>query len=106
MVLHPISAATQALQRLQARGWQVFDRLQKLGLKGHQGQQDRQQILILNTFNLLAILPVNFVLGYTYAFAGLWAETAVMGVSLGLTLAFRQATARTRSGYPPIANSA
>ena len=100
MVLHPISAATQALQRLQARGWQVFDRLQKLGLKGHQSQQDRQQILILNTFNLLAILPVNFVLGYTYAFAGLWAETAVMGVSLGLTLAFMAGHSQGKIGLP------
>ena len=65
MVLHPRSAASQPLQRLLARGWQVFDRLQKLGLKGHQSPHDRQQTLILNSFNLLAILPVNVVLGCT-----------------------------------------
>jgi hypothetical protein len=71
MVLHPRSAGPKPLQRWLARGWQVFDRLQKLGLKGQQSQQDRQQILILNSFNLQAILPVNVVLGCTYAFAGL-----------------------------------
>ena len=83
-----------------SRRWQVFDRLQKLGLRGHQSQQDRQQILILNTFNLLAILPVNFVLGCTYALAGLWAETAVMGVSLGLTLAFMSGHSQGKIGLP------
>ena len=100
MVLHSSSAAPQPLQRLLSRRWQVFDRLQKLGLRGHQSQQDRQQILILNTFNLLAILPVNFVLGCTYAFAGLWAETAVMGVSLGLTLAFMAGHSQGKIGLP------
>lgn len=56
---HPSPAAPPPNQRLMALGQRLFERLQHLGLRGDQSQQDQKQILILNTFNLLAILGAS-----------------------------------------------
>jgi len=70
MALQASPAAPQALQRLMAReGW-LFERLQQLGLQGQQNQRDQEQVLIINTINLLAILPAKVVLGCSYALVG------------------------------------
>jgi len=50
-------------------GW-LFERLQQLGLQGQQNQRDQEQVLIINTINLLAILPAKVVLGCSYALVG------------------------------------
>jgi signal transduction histidine kinase len=73
---------------MMALGQRLFERLQNLGLRGDQSQQDQKQILILNTFNLLAILPLNVLLGCAYALEGLWPGSLLMGLSFGLLVAF------------------
>jgi len=66
---------------------QLALKLQHLGLKGYQSQRDQEQVLILNSINLLVILPVKVVLGCSYALAGLWAETLLMVATFGLVAA-------------------
>ena len=50
---------------------QLAWKLQHLGLKGYQSQRDQEQVPILNSINLLAILPVKVILGCNYALLGL-----------------------------------
>jgi len=88
MALQASPAAPQALQRLMARGGWLFERLQQLGLQGQQNQRDQEQVLIINTINLLAILPAKVVLGCSYALVGLWLDTLLMGATFGLVVAF------------------
>ena len=83
-------------QTLMALGQLFFERLQQLGLKGEQSQRDQQQVLILNTFNLLAILPVNFTLGCIYALKSQWPEALLMGFSVGLLIAFMAGHSRSQ----------
>ena len=66
---------------------QLAWKLQHLGLKGYQSQRDQEQVLILNSINLLAILPVKVILGYNYALLGLWPDTVLMGATFGLVAA-------------------
>lgn len=77
---------------------QLAWKLQHLGLKGHQSQRDQEQILILNTINLLAILPVKVVLGCSYALAGLWTETLLMVATFGLVAALMTWHSRVKIG--------
>jgi len=88
MALQASPAAPQALQRLMARGGWLFERLQQLGLQGQQNQRVQEQVLIINTINLLAILPAKVVLGCSYALVGLWLDTLLMGATFGLVVAF------------------
>ena len=99
MVLHPSSAAPQPLQRLLARGQGLYERLQHLGLKGHQSPRQQEQILILNTVNLLAILPVQLVLGCSYALGGQWRETLSMAAAFGLATAFMTGHGMGKIGF-------
>ena len=66
---------------------QLAWKLQHLGLKGYQSQRDQEQVLILNSINLLVILPVKVILGYNYALLGLWPDTVLMGATFGLVAA-------------------
>ena len=95
---HPSPAAPPPNQRLLALGQRLLERLQHLGLRADQSQQDQKQILILNTFILLAILPVKVVLGCAYALAGLWPEALLMGFSSGLLIAFMAAHSHGKIG--------
>ena len=73
---------------LLALGKRFAWRLQSLGLQGQLSQRDQQQIVILNTITLLAILPVKVVLGCIYGLAGLWPETLLMAAAFGVVTAF------------------
>ena len=85
---------------LMALGQLFFERLQHLGFKGEQSQRDQQQVLILNTFNLLAILPVNFTLGCIYALKSQWPEALLMGFSVGLLIALMAGHSRSQIALP------
>ena len=86
------------LPRWLALGRQLAWGLQRLGLEGHQSQRDQEQILILNTINLLAILPVKLVLGCGYALAGLWTETLLMAATFVLVVVFMAGLSQGKIG--------
>ena len=84
----PTMRAPTELQTLITTYQRVLALPQGLGLKpSQQSQQQQRHIVLLNTINLLAILPVKLVLASVYALESHWPETLLIGSTFALMVA-------------------